>query len=122
MTDILRRTRTPNRSVIWLVAAAFAGMLATFVAANTASAATIEQLQNYIKMRDLDKPKVRAGSLPGHPDKMISAKPKKPPPAPTVRIVREPNPDEPGYVAPVSRGKVHRYQDTVCHDGTCVSE
>jgi hypothetical protein len=105
MTNTSPLTKASKHLIAQLTATAFAGMLATVVAADTASAETLQHLRNDLKMRELDKPKVRAGSVPGHPDEMISTTPKKPPPPPTTRFVREPNPDEPGYVAPVRRGR-----------------
>jgi hypothetical protein len=105
MTNTSLLTKASKHLVAQLTATAFAGMLATIVAADTASAETLQHLRNDLKMREFNKPKVRAGSLPGHPNKMISTTPKRPPPAPTTRIVREPNPDEPGYVAPVRHGR-----------------
>jgi hypothetical protein len=102
---------------------AFAGMLATVVAADAAFAVTLEQLRNDLKMRDLDKPKVRAGSLPGHPDKMLVPKSKstdvrKPPPAPAVIINHLPS----DYSDLKPRPGGHHYSAPVCHDGTCESE
>ena len=66
MTDILHWTRVLKRSVTQLFPAALAATLVVVVAADTASAETLKHLQT-----QLDKPKVRAGSLPGHPDKDI---------------------------------------------------
>jgi hypothetical protein len=108
MTDILQRTTMPKRSGAQLAPAAFAGMLAMFVAADTASAESLQHLRNELKIRsELGKTRVPAPA---------------PPLAPMVEMRRDPNPDEPGYVAPPRRGPVHRYQGTECHDGTCVSE
>jgi hypothetical protein len=79
MTDILRRIGTSKRSVTRLVPVAFAGMLAIVVAADTASAETLEHLRN-----QLGNSKVPAGSIPGHPDQNIAKKPpptRVPPPA-----------------------------------------
>jgi hypothetical protein len=67
MTDISHWTRVLKRSVTQLFLAALAGTLVVVVAADTASAETLKHLQT-----QLNKPnKVRAGSLPGHPDKDI---------------------------------------------------
>jgi hypothetical protein len=80
MTDILRRIGTSKRSVTRLVPVAFAGMLAIVVAADTASAETLEHLRT-----QLSKSKVPAGSIPGHPDQNIAKKlppTPVPPPAP----------------------------------------
>jgi hypothetical protein len=120
MTDMLRRTGMLELSITRLLPAALAGMLAMVVAADTAFAESLRHIKTEIEIKK--HPKVRADSVPGHPDKIIFRTPQKPPPASTTGIKREPNPDEPGYVEPVSRGTKHRYGDTVCHDGTCVSE
>jgi hypothetical protein len=67
MTDISRWTRVLKGSVSLLSSAALAGTLVVVVATDTASAETLKQLET-----QLNKPKkVRAGSLPGHPDKDI---------------------------------------------------
>lgn len=108
MTDILHRTIIPKRSGARLVPAAFAGMLAMFVATDIASAESLQHLRNELKIRnELGKTRVPAPA---------------PPPAPMAEIRRDPNPDEPGYVAPRRRGTVRRHQETECHDGTCVSD
>jgi hypothetical protein len=57
-------------------------MLAMVVFADRAFAESLKHLQTEIQIRNANKPKVRAGSLPGHPDKQISRKTKVPPPVP----------------------------------------
>ena len=96
-----------------LTVAAASGALTLVAAADIASAETL----NHLRM-ELYKSKVPEGSIPGHPDQNIA---KRPPP-PVVTIHREPNPDEPGYVAPRSRGTVHHYGAPSCHDDVCESE
>jgi hypothetical protein len=118
MTDILRRIGTSKRSITRLAPVAFASMLAIVLAADTASAETLEHLRT-----GLAKPKVAAGSIPGHPNQRISTVPKKPPALPPVLTFHEePNPDQPGYVARVPRGTVHQYHGPSCHDDVCESE
>lgn len=65
MTDISHRTRVLRRLVTQLFPAALVGTLVVVVAADTASAETLKHLQTQLNT------KVRAGSLPGHPDKDI---------------------------------------------------
>ena len=108
MTGILFRTGMPKRSGARLVPAALAGMLAMFGAADIASAESLQHIRNRLEIQsEIGKTRVPAPA---------------PPPAPMAEIKRDPNPDEPGYVAPRRRGPVRPYHDTVCHDGTCVSE
>lgn len=114
------------RARILAVLAASAALSLVAVAADTASAMTLEHIR-----AELSKSKVPAGSIPGHPDQTIVKKlPPTPVPHPAqinspgiggkpVPIYRSPNPDEPGYVGPVSHG--HPYGTPSCHDGVCES-
>jgi hypothetical protein len=120
------------RARILAVLAASAALSLAAVAADTASAMTLEHIRT-----ELSKSKVPAGSIPGHPDQTIVKKlPPTPVPQPApgggisssgnggqgVPIYRSPNPDEPGYVAPASHGTVHQYHGPSCHDDVCESE
>jgi hypothetical protein len=93
MTDILRRIGTSKRSVTRLVPVAFAGMLAIVVAADTASAETLEHLRT-----QLGNSKVPAGSIPGHPDQNIA---KKPPPTAVPRPAQIDSPGIGGKPVPL---------------------
>jgi hypothetical protein len=95
VTDISRWTRVLKRSVTQLVPVALAGTLVVVVAADTTSAETLKHLQT-----QLNKPKkVRAGSLPGHPDKDIrrptlkihGLMPERKPPPPVTTINKLPS-------------------------------
>jgi hypothetical protein len=67
MTDISHWTSVLKGSVSLLLSGALAGTLVVAVANTTASAETLKQLET-----QLNKPKkVKAGSIPGHPDKDI---------------------------------------------------
>jgi hypothetical protein len=79
VTDISRWTRVLKRSVTQLVPVALAGTLVVVVAADTASAVTLKNLRTQLNK---PQPKVRAGSLPGHPNKNIERPTKVPAPAP----------------------------------------
>ena len=90
MTDISHWTRVLKRSVTQLFPAVLAGTLVVVVAVDTASAETLKHLQT-----QLDKPKVRAGSLPGDPDKDIRR--------PTLKVHgfmpdRKPPPPHPAFI------------------------
>jgi hypothetical protein len=81
VTDISRWTRVLKRSVTQLVPVALAGTLVVVVVvgADTASAVTLKNLRTQLNK---PQPKVRAGSLPGHPNKNIERPTKVPAPAP----------------------------------------
>jgi hypothetical protein len=90
MADISHWTRVLKGSITLLFSAALAGTLVVIVAADTASAETLKHLQTQLNKQQ----KVRAGSLPGHPDQDIRRPTlkvrgfmrdrKPPPPNPTV--------------------------------------
>jgi hypothetical protein len=104
-----------------LVAAALAGTLVVVTTADTAPAETLGHLRT-----QLVKPKVRAGSLPGHPDKDIRR--------PTVKIHgymgnRKPPPPTGVLHHDASDGSdrrprsgTHQFSAPVCKGDTCVSE
>jgi hypothetical protein len=119
MTDMSHWTRVLKRSVTQLVPAALAGTLVVVVAAD-ASAETLEHLRiQLIK----PQPKVRAGSLPGHPDKDIArptVKTKVPPPAPDPRPSGLELPADRSNLEP--RTGTHTFHAPVCNGDTCESE
>jgi hypothetical protein len=129
MTNTSPLTKASKHLVARLTATAFAGMLATFVVADTASAETLQQLRRDLKIKELDKPKldkpkVPAGSLPGHPDKMIDTQSSdaKHKPSSDANHKPPPPPTDVDYSDLKPRPGAHRFHDPVCHDGTCESE
>jgi hypothetical protein len=104
-----------------LFAAALAGTLVVIVTADTVPAETLGHLRT-----QLVKPKVRTGSLPGHPDKDIRR--------PTVKIhgymTSRTRPAPTGVLHRDAsdgsdrrpRSEIHQFSAPVCKGDTCVSE